>query len=306
MALLLAAFSAGAQAQLPPPAVLQQIQVPVDRARVVVCPDPVPDPVSVRYILIDPGNAILSRDGFAPQERVAVLMLFIGGNGTLDLQPGQLNTGSPNFVARNRNHIAAEGFVVAVIDAANDFNDRPNRLQGRRLSLAHLADLRAVLRDLRKKYPDLPVWAVGHSRGTLSAAVSAAMSTEVTPEGVFPPSDGLVLLSSFTGDPANVTEDLSRIDIESIPAPALIVSHQGDVCAFTLPEDSRALTKRFVASERAKFRQFNGGSNPLSDPCDPARAARVLRHRPESGRRDHEVDQAPRGLRLARRRLRIP
>jgi hypothetical protein len=48
-----------------------------------------------------------------------VLLLFIGGDGTLGLTANQLNTGSPNFLARNRNHFAAEGFVVAVVDAAS-------------------------------------------------------------------------------------------------------------------------------------------------------------------------------------------
>jgi hypothetical protein len=115
--------------------------------------------------------------------------------------------------------------------------------------------------DLRGRYQGLPIWGVGHSRGTLSAAVTAVSVT--------PPADGLVLMSSLTGDPANPTEDLSQVDVESITGPALIVSHQGDLCAFTNPEDSKALRKRFTASEKAKFRDFNGGSAPLSDPCDP-------------------------------------
>jgi len=243
-------------AQTPGP-VLQQIQVPVNRARVV----PGPDPVSVRYMLIDPGNADLDQDGFLPIERVAVLVLLIGGDGAMDFRDGQLNTGSPNFVARNRYHFAAEGFVVAVVDAANDFNDRANGLQGRRLSAAHRADLQAVMGDLRARYPGLPIWSVGHSRGTLSAVVTALH--------VEPAADGLVLASSLTGNPDAPSEDLSRLDVESIRVPALIVSHQGDVCAFTNPDDSRALMQRFIASERAKFRSFSGGSTPLSDPCDP-------------------------------------
>jgi len=217
--------------------------------------------VFVRYILIDPGNADPVRDGFTPLERTAVLVLYIGGDGTLNLGAGQVNTGSPNTVARNRYHFAAEGFVVAVVDAANDFNLSPIGLSGRRLGQAHLTDLQAVMADLRARYPGLPIWGVGHSRGTLSAAVTAV--------SVQPPADGLVLMSSLTGDPANPTEDLSQVDLESITGPALIVSHQGDVCAFTNPADSKALRKRFTASERAKFRDFNGGSAPLTDPCDP-------------------------------------
>jgi len=256
--LLLAALSIATHAQAPLPApVLQAVQVPVNRARV---PGTGSGPVFVRYILIDPGNADPVRDGFTPLERIAVLVLYIGGDGTLNLGAGQVNTGSPNTVARNRYHFAAEGFVVAVVDAANDFNISPVGLSGRRLGPAHLADLQAVMADLRGRYPSLPIWGLGHSRGTLSAAVTAI--------SVAPPADGLVLMSSLTGDPANPTEDLSQVDLESITGPALIVSHQADLCAFTNPEDSKALRKRFTSSERAKFRDFNGGSAPLTDPCD--------------------------------------
>jgi dienelactone hydrolase len=259
IALLLAALSLAAQAQVPLPGpVLQQVQVPVDRARV---PNSGTGPVFVRYILIDPGNADPVRDGFMPLERIAVLVLYIGGDGTMNFAAGAVNNGSPNTVARNRYHFAAEGYVVALVDAANDFNATPIGLRNRRLGAAHLADLKAVMADLRNRYAGLPIWSVGHSRGTLSAAVTAI--------SVEPPADGLVLMSSLTGNPATPSEDLSSLDIESIRAPALIVSHQGDTCAFTNPEDSRALRKRFIASEKAKFRDFNGGSAPLTDPCDP-------------------------------------
>jgi hypothetical protein len=78
-----------------------------------------------------------------------------------------------------------------------------------------------------------------------------------------------VLMSSLTGDPATPSEDLSSLDIESSRAPARRVSQKGYNSAITNPADSRALTKRFIASERSKFRQFNGGSAPLTDPCDP-------------------------------------
>jgi len=105
VALLLAAFSFGARAQAPLPGpVLQQVEVPVNRARV---PGSGTGPVFVRYILIDPGNADPTRDGFMPIERTAVLVLYIGGDGTLNLGAGQVNTGSPNTVARNRYHFAA-------------------------------------------------------------------------------------------------------------------------------------------------------------------------------------------------------
>jgi len=79
------------------------------------------NPAFVRYLLIDPSNADPAVDGFAPINPSAVLMLFIGGDGRLNLAPTQLNTGSTNFLARTRYHFAAEGYVVALIDAASDF-----------------------------------------------------------------------------------------------------------------------------------------------------------------------------------------
>lgn len=258
--LVLALVPSVPQAQMPEPVVLQQVQVPVPRARF----NGAAGDVFVRYILIDPGAAdpapAPTGDGFAPLERVAVLVLLIGGDGALGFTAGQVNTGSPNFVARNRNHLAAEGFVVAVVDAANDFNSSGIGLRGRRLGAAHRADLEAVMNDLRARYPALPIWAVGHSRGTISAAV---MGSAVTPAA-----DGLVLTSSLTG-PDAISEDLNGVALESITAPVLIVTHRDDGCSLTRPEDSEALKERFAASEKVRVKRFNGGSTPISNPCDP-------------------------------------
>jgi len=81
------------------------------------------DAASVRYLLIDASNADPTTDGFVPIDPIAVLMLFIGGNGTLNLTLIQENTGSTNFLARTRYHFAAEGYIVALVDAASDFLD---------------------------------------------------------------------------------------------------------------------------------------------------------------------------------------
>ena len=235
-----------------------------------------PAPAFVRYLLIDPGNADPAVDGFAPLAPVAVLMLFTGGDGRLNLSTGQQNTGSPNFLVRTRYHFAAESFVVAVVDAASDFlahnhptvveggfphgsgllgHRLPDRLHGDK----HLADLVAVMGDLRARYPALPLWAVGTSRGTVSAAVAVAAAA--------PPADGVVLTSSLTGPSA--FEDLNGVSLESVAVPALIVSHRDDSCAVTNPEASRALKRRFAASPRVRVLMFHGGSAPVSDPCDP-------------------------------------
>jgi hypothetical protein len=277
---VLAGLPSVALAQAPAP-VLQQVVINLTRERV---PNTGTAPLVVRYILIDPGSAVPARDGYEPLERVAVLLLFVGGDGTLGLTANQVNTGSPNFLARNRNHFAAEGFVVAVVDAASDFNShnhalitepdgsvhgsglRGHRLPGRLHGEKHLADLRAVMGDLRARYPGLPIWAVGTSRGTVSAAVTAL---PVIPgfEAVHPPADGLVLTSTLTGPDAS--EDMHGLALESVQAPVLIVTHRDDACPITRPEDSETLKHRLAASARVRVKRLDGGSTPISLPCDP-------------------------------------
>ena len=263
LAFALLPFVSSAQTPEDPPEVIEQVAIPLNLPRTRIPGTDTEVPLEVRYILIDPGNAIPARDDFTPLERTAVLMLFIGGDGTLDLRPDQINTGSQNFLARNRHHLAAEGFVVAVIDAATDFNERIGGVLGHRrpdrpLGGRYLHDLSVVMADLRTRYPRTPLWAVGNSRGTVSAAVTGLH--------VNPPADGLVLTSSFTGPNAN--EELGRLPLEAFEGPVLIVSHEADGCAFTRPADSEALVARFAASEKVQYKTFDGGSAPLTNSCD--------------------------------------
>ena len=44
-----------------------------------------PGPAFVRYLLIDPSNADPAVDGFPPLDPVAILMVFTGGDGRLNL-----------------------------------------------------------------------------------------------------------------------------------------------------------------------------------------------------------------------------
>lgn len=216
---------------------------------------------TLRYILINP--SVDTDDGdFEPFDSIAVLMLFPGGNGKLFLNETQLNTGKTNFLVRTRYHFAAGGFVVAVIDAASDFLYHNHGLRGHRLPNRlygdkYLLDLAAVINDLRVKFPDLPLCAVGTSRGTNSAAVAAAELDDLP--------DGLVLTSSLTGPDSN--GDLDEVDLGEVKVPTLIVTNKDDECSITKPEDSKDLKKRFTAAPKVKVRQFKGGITPLSRSC---------------------------------------
>ena len=234
-------------------------------------------PASVRYLLIDPANADPAVDRFPPIATRAVLMLFTGGDGRLGFGAGAPNPGSPNFVVRTRMHFAAQGFAVALVDAGIDFllhqhgdvlddggfNHGPglkgHRMPGEQHGEKHAQDLAAVMADLRARYPGKALWAVGTSRGTVSAAVAAV----AVPDRA----DGLVLTASLTGPDA--FGDLGGLELESFAGPVLVVTHKDDGCAITTPEGSRALMRRLRAAKRAQLLQFEGGAAALSNPCDP-------------------------------------
>ncbi len=202
-------------------------------------------------------------DGQSDIAPLEVLVLFPGGAGQLNLQPGQTNTGSTNFVVRTRYHFAAQKFIVAVVDAASDFLALPEGLRGHRVngspySTQYLQDLDALIKDLRSRFPKMPLWMVGTSRGTVSAARAAA---ELGPAPNGP--DGVVLTSSLTGPSG--AGDLNGVALENIHVPTLIVSNKADQCRVTKPEDSKRILKRLTGVRAAKYLQLKGWKLPPLD-----------------------------------------
>ena len=209
------------------------------------------DPVEQSYILIEVPDAIAS------------LVLFVGGGGGLFIENWQLHINATNFLSRSRHLFASFGFNVAVIDAATDFLSCEFRLCGWRLSSEHVSDINAVIQDLRERYTDLPVWVIGTSRGTISAAQAAAV---LPPESRGP--DGLVLTSSVTR-PAPVPNHLSvfDVDLENITVPTLIITHKQDECWVTPPDDTKAIKERLGSVSTVHTHGYNGGFEALSSPC---------------------------------------
>ncbi|MFQ5883041.1 MAG: alpha/beta hydrolase [Candidatus Methylomirabilales bacterium] len=208
-------------------------------------------PVAQSYILIEVENPI------------ACLVLSPGGRGTLFVADRQLSINSTNFLVRSRHLFAAERFCVAVLDAATDFLFRPggDGLRGLRRSSERIADIEAVIQDLRTRF-GVPVWVVGTSRGTIDvAAVAAQLGPPVGP-------DGLVLTSTITR-PSVVFQDnvLDDVDLGQVQVPTLLVFHKDDACFTTPPEDVKDLKQRLVTSPKVRVLNFNGGSEPLSGPC---------------------------------------
>jgi hypothetical protein len=111
-----------------------------------------------------------------PQNPQAVAVLFPGSGGLLRLrkEKEQIKFSSGNFLVRSRSEFVNRGVVTAIVDAPSDQQSGWGMSDEFRLGDKHLADISSVLAELKKRFPQLPLFLIGTSRGTISAASLAA------------------------------------------------------------------------------------------------------------------------------------
>ncbi|SFC05184.1 hypothetical protein SAMN05216344_1084 [Polaromonas sp. OV174] len=202
--------------------------------------------VSQRLLVLSPPN---------PQ---ATAILFAGGNGLLQIAAdGTLGQGKGNFLVRSRQLFADRGMRVIVVDAPSD-RQAPPALSGFRQTPEHLADIRAVMAWARTQGQQ-PVWLVGTSRGTQSAAYVA---TELV--GAQGP-DGLVLTSTILSDPRG--RPVPAMPLGQLKIPVLVVHHEQDGCKLCPFSELSGLMDKLSAASRKQLISFSGGQN-RGDPCE--------------------------------------
>jgi hypothetical protein len=129
----------------------------------------------------------------APDQPKAAVILLAGGHGGLQISGSDgFKWGKGNFLVRSRQLFASQGLAVAVVDAPSD-RQEPPFLSGFRQTNEHVEDIKAVIGWIKQS--KLPVWLVGTSRGTQSAAYIATQ----LPVAAGGP-DGLVLTSTILWD----------------------------------------------------------------------------------------------------------
>lgn len=189
-------------------------------------------------------------------EAVALLLIGGGGNINLRLENGQVRFQQGNFLPRSRREFARNGVVPVILDNPSDQRSGEGMSDGFRAGAQHTADMRAVLAEMKKRYPGLPVFVVGTSRSTLSAAyLATALEGEVA---------GAVLTSSlFYADTRARMAALASFDWSKVKLPLLFVHHQDDGCGATPYLEAARLGRRFPLVT------VHGGKPPESGPCDP-------------------------------------
>jgi dienelactone hydrolase len=189
----------------------------------------------------------------------ASVILLAGGHGGLQIKDGgSYGWGEGNFLVRTRQQFADAGFTVAVIDAPSD-KQSPPYLGGNRQKPDHRTDVLAVIAWL-KQQSSVPVWLVGTSRGTQSAAYIA---TEATPAQGGP--DGLVLTSSILVDPGG--RAVPKMPLETLTIPVLVVHHQQDGCKSCAFSEIPAMMDKLAKTPKAELISVSGGQS-RGDPCE--------------------------------------
>lgn len=190
--------------------------------------------------------------GKAPQ---AAALLFIGGGGwiRMRMEDGKPRFGAQNFLPRSRAEFIRNGILPVIVDTPSDHQQAAGISDAFRESAAHVTDVRAVLAEVKRRYPGLPAFVVGTSRSTLSAAhLGRALEGEIA---------GTVLSATlfFIGK----RPVLAGYDFEAIKVPLLFVHHREDACESTPYRGAERLAGRFPLVS------VKGGKPPESGPCDP-------------------------------------
>ena len=160
---------------------------------------------------------------------------------------------------RSRAEFIKRGVAAAIIDAPSDQQSGWGMSDEFRLGNEHLSDISRIIDDLAKRFPEVPLFLTGTSRGTISAAALSSRLGERTA--------GAVLTATvFRHTPKKSKEPgegLSKFDFATIKVPLLLVHHVSDQCASTPYGDAARLSEKFPLVS------VFGGAAPQSGPCEP-------------------------------------
>ena len=201
------------------------------------------------------GYLLLATDD-APKK--VVVVTFVGGQGLIRLarraeHPPLVFGKDTNSLVRIRNLLVNADIADAIVDSPSD-RQQAGMDDTFRAGADHARDIRAVIADVQKRYPDARFYLVGTSRGTISAANLGVSLHDIVA--------GTIMSSTVTHwDKMGIA--LSQFDFAALKVPTLLIHHVDDGC-FTSPyAGASALANRFpLVSAR-------GGDAPQSGPCDP-------------------------------------
>jgi len=213
---------------------------------------------ATQWLHIPTREGVTVRVFWAPQAQArATLVLLPGGAGGIG-KPG--DDGWPdgqNFLISAGQRFAAHGVNLAMVSRASDQTDLDYPT---RIGAEHLQDLHTVLARVRE-LSDAPIWIVGTSRGTVSAAALAIAERDNPAIG------GVVLTSSVVQ--WRKPGALPRQSLDRIRVPVLVLHHRHDACSVCNPGEVPAILDGLSASPRKALIWMDGGAPRDGDTCGP-------------------------------------
>lgn len=225
-------------------------------------------PASAEPIVLKPRSNVTLTYHFtdAPvQPRRGAVILFVGRAGVLATVKG-------NFLLRARPLFLQAGYAVAIPDVPTD---HPDGLLGHyRSSFEHAAgDIRAILYDVHDRVGMSPIWLIGTSRGSISAASGGAWLSSVTPASWM--LTGLVLTSTVAKKDPDLeygADTVFDVPLGKITAPVLLLGHAKDTCATSLPKYMEYIREKLSGTSVKKMELVEGGLSAPPDGLSPCEA----------------------------------
>jgi pimeloyl-ACP methyl ester carboxylesterase len=190
-----------------------------------------------------------------PQATATVVLFSGGGGGYGTLKPDGW-PGSRNFLIRTGKLWAGYPFNVVMVGRPSDGIDLQD--DAVRVGDLHAADNLAVFNAIQAKSP-LPLWIVGTSMGTISAASAAIHDTRGQIAGV-------VLTSSITA--YKMAGAVTRQDLGKIRVPTLVVHHARDACRVCTPYEAKAIPAALNNVPVKALLMVQEGAGESGDPCE--------------------------------------
>lgn len=185
----------------------------------------------------------------------ATLLLIPGGGGGIGFRDGAPH--SLNFLVRSRDFFADAGYNVALLGKPTD---RPELDAQYRAGDDHITDVRAVVAKLSADYGK-PVWIVGTSLGSISAAATAV--------GMDPSKlAGIVLTSSVTRSNPATMYSVPMLSLSEIRVPVLVMHHTRDQCAVCEPGQAWRIEKALTHAPVKKLLLVDGGGGATGPACE--------------------------------------
>lgn len=194
---------------------------------------------------------------------MAVAILFQGGDGNIRAAGNEDKGWAAwdwGFLSGGSKRFTDNGITVAVFEKPSD----QGNLNAFRNTPEHNKDVASLIAFLRADNPNLPVWLVGTSNGSLSATSAAANLGKTGP-------DGIVLTASVSvphrfGFAQKFVHPFTQAKLDDIEVPVLFVHHKYDKCEHSPYEPIPRFPSAFVKSSKVEVLTIEGGTDH-SDVC---------------------------------------